>query len=93
MYKLIFSSSYEEKAKRFLKKHPEVRNQYVKCLTLLELNPHHPSLRLHPFKTSRFEGFSVSINLSYRISIEFMIADKQVILVNVGDHQDIYGKK
>jgi mRNA-degrading endonuclease YafQ of YafQ-DinJ toxin-antitoxin module len=93
MYKLIFSESYEEKARRFLNKHPEVKNQYSKCLTLLELNPHHPSLRLHPFKTSRFEGYSVSINLSYRISIEFLIAEKEVILVNVGNHQNIYGKK
>jgi mRNA-degrading endonuclease YafQ of YafQ-DinJ toxin-antitoxin module len=93
MYRLIFSESYEEKARRFLKKHPKVKNQYLKCLTLLELDPHHPSLRLHPFKTSHFEGYSVSINLSYRISIEFLISEREVILVNVGDHQDLYGKK
>ena len=93
MYRLIFSDSYEEKAKRFLKKHPEIKDQYVKCLTLLELNPYHPSLRLHSFRTRRFEGYSVSINLSYRISIEFMISEKEVVLVNVGDNQDIYGKK
>jgi mRNA-degrading endonuclease YafQ of YafQ-DinJ toxin-antitoxin module len=93
MYKLIFTHSYEEKAKKFLRKHPEIRNQYIKCLTLLELNPYHPSLRLHPFKTARFSGYSVSINLSYRISIEFLVTDNEVVLVNVGDHQDIYGKK
>jgi len=93
MYKLIFTQSYEEKAKKFLRKHPEIRNQYIKCLTLLELNPYHPSLRLHPFKTARFSGYSVSINLSYRISIEFLVTDNEVVLVNVGDHQDIYGKK
>lgn len=93
MYRLIFSESYEEKARRFLKKHPEVKNQYAKCLTLLELNPYHPSLRLHPFTTSRFSGYSVSINLSYRISMEFFVSEKEVILVNVGDHQDVYGKK
>ena len=93
MYKLIFPKSYEDKARRFLKKHPEVRSQYEKCLTLLELNPFHPSLRIHQFKTSNFEGYSVSINLSYRISIEFLVTEKEIIMVNVGDHQDIYRKK
>jgi mRNA-degrading endonuclease YafQ of YafQ-DinJ toxin-antitoxin module len=93
MYKLIFTQSYEENARKFLRKHSEVRGQYTKCLTLLELNPYHPSLRLHPFKTARFEGYSVSINLSYRISIEFLVSEMEVILVNVGDHQDIYDRK
>ena len=93
MYKLLFPHSYEEKAKRFIKKHPELKKQYEKTLQLLELNPFHPSLRLHQFKTHSFEGYSVSINLSYRISIEFLVTEKEILLVNIGDHQDIYGKK
>ena len=93
MYRLVFPEAYEEKARRSLRKHPEVRAQYSKCLTLLELNPFHPSLRLHQFKTGTFTGYSVSINLSNRISIEFLVSEMEVILVNIGDHQDIYGKK
>jgi mRNA-degrading endonuclease YafQ of YafQ-DinJ toxin-antitoxin module len=93
MYKLIYPNSYEEKVKRFLKKHPELREQYSKTLQLLEVNPYHPSLRLHQFKTRSFEGFSVSINLSYRISMEFIVTEQEIILVNIGDHQEIYGKK
>ncbi len=93
MYKLIFPFSYEEKVKKFLKKHPELIKQYSKTLQLLEINPYHPSLRLHQFKTSSFEGYSVSINLSYRISMEFIVTESEIVLVNIGDHQDIYGKK
>ena len=93
MYKLLFPYSYEEKAKKFIKKHPELKKQYEKTLQLLELNPYHPSLRLHQFKTKSFEGYSVSINLSYRISLEFMVTGKEILLVNIGDHQDIYEKK
>ena len=93
MYKLIFPYSYEEKVKKFLRKHPELVKQYTKTLQLLEINPYHPSLRLHQFKTSSFEGYSVSINLSYRISMEFIVTESEIVLVNIGDHQDIYGKK
>jgi mRNA-degrading endonuclease YafQ of YafQ-DinJ toxin-antitoxin module len=93
MYKIIYTYSYEEKAKRFLKKHPEITKQYQKTLELLELNPLHPSLRLHQFKTGKFQGYSISINLSYRISLEFQVSEKEIILINIGDHQEIYGKK
>jgi len=93
MYRLIFTFSYEEKVRKFLKKHANIKGQYRKTLELLELNPYHPSLRLHQFKTSSFEGYSVSINLSYRISIEFLVNENKITLVNIGDHQDIYGKK
>jgi mRNA-degrading endonuclease YafQ of YafQ-DinJ toxin-antitoxin module len=93
MFRLVFSETYEEKARRFLKKHNELKGQYEKCLRLLELDPFHPSLRLHKFKTSHFEGYSVSINLSYRISLEFLVSEQEIVLVNIGDHQDIYGKK
>jgi mRNA-degrading endonuclease YafQ of YafQ-DinJ toxin-antitoxin module len=79
--------------KKFLKKHPETEKQYIKTLQLLELNPFHPSLRLHQFKTSSFEGYSISINLTYRIALEFLLTEKEILLINIGDHQDIYGKK
>jgi mRNA-degrading endonuclease YafQ of YafQ-DinJ toxin-antitoxin module len=92
MYNLIFTESYENKAKKFLKKHPEIIKQYRKTLELLKLNPLHPSLRLHQFKTSSFEGYSVSINMSYRISLELLITEKEIIPVAIGDHQAIYGK-
>ena len=84
MYKLIFTKSYEERVGKFLKKHPEIKKQYIKTLELLELNPFHPSLRLHQFKTSNFEGYSVSINLSFRISLEFLISEQEILLVNDG---------
>ena len=93
MYKLLFPQTYENKARKFLKKHPELKSQYKKTLMLLELNPFHPSLRLHPFKTKSFEGYSVSINISYRIALEFMIKEQEIILVNIGDHQEVYNKK
>jgi mRNA-degrading endonuclease YafQ of YafQ-DinJ toxin-antitoxin module len=93
MYKLIFTASYEARVGRFLKLHPSLKNQYAKTLRLLELNPFHPYLRLHQFKTASFEGYSVSINLTYRISLEFLITEKEILLVAIGDHREIYGKK
>jgi toxin HigB-1 len=89
-YALIFTEQYNRKAAKFIKKHPELRQQYLKTLQLLQANPFHPSLRLHAL-LGKHEGLhSVSINLSYRITLELLIQDEQIIPVNVGDHDAVY---
>ena len=89
-YKLIFTESYTRRAKRFIKKHPELRGQYRKTLELLELNPRHPSLRLHKLKGALSELYSVSINISYRITLHFIVCDNTLIPIDVGKHDDVY---
>jgi len=89
-FALVFTEQYNRRAARFLKQHPELRQTYLKTLQLLEANPMHPSLRLHALR-GKFEGlYSVSINLSYRITLELLIQDQQIIPVNVGDHDAVY---
>ena len=87
---LVFTDAYSRRAARWLKKHPNLREQYLKTLQLLEANPFHPSLRLHALR-GRLEGLhSVSINLSYRITMEMLIQDGQIVPVNIGDHDAVY---
>ena len=89
-FQLIFTVQYEKRAARFLTRHPELEKQYLKTLQLLELNPHHSSLRLHAL-SGRLQGLhSVSLNLSYRITLELLIHDEEIILVNVGEHNVAY---
>lgn len=89
-YTLVFTEQYTKRAARFLKRHPELRTQYLKTLQLLEANPHHPSLRLHAL-SGRLSGLhSVSINISYRITLELLIQDAEIIPINVGDHDAVY---
>jgi mRNA-degrading endonuclease YafQ of YafQ-DinJ toxin-antitoxin module len=89
-YKLIYPEIYVKRARKFLQKHPEVRKQYQKTLELLEINPHHPSLRLHGLQ-GRLGGLSsVSINMSYRIVLEMVIRENDIILVDIGNHDHVY---
>ena len=89
-YSIVFTESYTRHAKRFLRKHPDLAGQYRKTLELLEVNPLHPSLRLHRLKGSLADLHSVSINLSYRITIEFLVAGNVIVPVNVGSHDNVY---
>lgn len=89
-YVLVFTDAYNRRALRWLKKHPDLRSQYLKTLQLLEANPFHPSLRLHAL-SGKFQGVhSLSINVSYRITLELLIQDERIIPVNVGDHDAVY---
>ncbi len=89
-FALVFTEQYNRRAARFLKQHPNLRQAYLKVLQLLEANPFHPSLRLHPLR-GKLEGLhSVSINLSYRLTLELLINDRQILPVNVGNHEAVY---
>lgn len=89
-WQLVFTEQYNRRAARFLRRHPEALGQYAKTLKLLEANPHHPSLRLHALK-GRLAGLhSVSINLSYRITLELVITKTEIVPINVGDHDEVY---
>ena len=90
-YKIIYTNSYNKRAAKFIKKHPELTRQYEKTLELLELNPYHPSLKLHGLSGKLDELYSVSINISYRITMEFLISEKTIIPVKIGTHDEAYG--
>lgn len=89
-YKLIFTESYAKIEKRFLRRHPDLLTRYARTLALLESDPFHPSLRLHPLQ-GRLTGLhSVSINIQYRITLELEIRKQEIVLVNVGGHGEVY---
>lgn len=89
-FRLIFTDSYIRRAKKFLRRHPQILGQYEKTLQLLEMNPRHPSLRLHNLE-GRLSGLSsVSINISYRVVLELLIQDRDIILIDIGSHDQVY---
>lgn len=89
-YNLTISSSYKKRALKFFKRHQNIFIKYEKTLKILELDPYHPSLRLHKLSGKLKYLHSISIDLQYRISIEFYIEDKEIILINIGTHDEVY---
>ena len=90
MPKIILSESYTKRAKRFFRLHRDLLNVYKKKLVLLELNPYHPSLRIHKLRGKHSAKYSILINMKYRVVIDFLIKDDQIILLNIGNHDLMY---
>ncbi|SNZ10673.1 addiction module toxin, RelE/StbE family [Persephonella hydrogeniphila] len=90
MYALVFTETFQKREKEFLKKHKDLIPRYKKVLRLLELNPYHPSLRLHKLKGKFKDKYSVSITMSYRIILTFAIVEKEIVLIDIGHHDEVY---
>ena len=80
-FRIIYTKSYLKRATKFAKRHPDLLAQYEKALKLLELNPFHPSLRLHRLSGSLSDLHSISINISYRITLESLFVLKLVSIL------------
>jgi len=89
MPKLIASKAYDRQLALFLKKHPGLQESYIRTIRLLEINPHYPSLRLHKLKGPLHHYSSVSINMKYRIMLDFIIKDDLIILIAIGSHEQL----
>jgi mRNA-degrading endonuclease YafQ of YafQ-DinJ toxin-antitoxin module len=90
MIELVFTDSYKKRAQVFFKRHPECIKQYGKCLELLAINPRHPSLRLHKLKGRLQALHSVSLNIAYRILIEFVMEKGRIIFISIGSRDEVY---
>jgi len=89
-YKIIRTDEYFKKLKKFMKKHPDILEKYVKTIKLLEINPYYPSLRLHKLQGQLKEYQSVSITMKYRVVIDFIVKDDEIILMDIGTHNEVY---
>jgi len=90
MFQLVFTNTYLKREESFIRKHPELIERYKKILRLLELNPTHPSLRLHKLKGRFKSKYSVSITMSYRIILSFSVIGDEIILLDIGAHEGVY---
>ena len=86
-YNITRTDEYFKKSLKFFKKHPEMHSKYEKTLTLLSANPHHPSLCLHKLQ-GNLKAFS--LDLQYRIILDFIIVEEVIILLDIGTHDEVY---
>jgi mRNA-degrading endonuclease YafQ of YafQ-DinJ toxin-antitoxin module len=77
--RIVFTERYNRIAARFLKRHPDTAPADEKTLALLETHPHHPSLRLHALGGRLAGVLSVSINLSYRITLHLLLTEREIV--------------
>lgn len=89
MYTLVWTASFTRAAKKFVQRHPELRQRFAAILHDLENDPFQPGLHYHQLG-GKLEGLqAVSITHSYRIALTIVISEKEIILLDVGSHDEV----
>ncbi len=90
MFTLEWTPSFIKAAKRFARRHPELKEKTAIALLALEQNPFQPSLKLHSLG-GRLKGIhAIRITYSYRITLTLKISEHVITLLDIGDHDDVY---
>lgn len=90
MYALVWTAQFTRAAKKFTKRHGELRTKFADILRDLEHDPFQPHLKYHHLGGKLKGVQSISITDRYRITLTVAIADKEVILLDVGSHDEVY---
>ena len=91
MYHLEWTPAFIKAAKRFAKQHPELKKNTALVLLALEQDPFQPSLKLHAL-SGKLKGLhAVSVTYSYRMTLTLKIKEHAITLLDIGDHDDVYG--
>lgn len=90
-YALVKTPYFVRTARRFLQKHRPLVGAFAEVLRRLETNPFDPSLRLHNLTGKLAGKQAVSLTYSYRIVLCVEVTEHEIILHNIGSHDEVYG--
>lgn len=88
-YSLVFTEQYVRRAKRFLHRHPDLREAYLAALVMLERDPHHPSLHLQALNDRLAGLHSIFVDPAHQTTLQMIIAEHDIIPVNVDDRDSV----
>jgi mRNA-degrading endonuclease YafQ of YafQ-DinJ toxin-antitoxin module len=90
VFTLVTTEYFLRRARRFLKKHPDLRGRFAQVLDDLKQDPFSPHLVYHQLGGRLQELQAVRINYDYRIILTIKITDKEVVLLDIGSHDEVY---
>jgi len=89
-FTLATTRHFERRARKFLRKHPELRHVLSDALERLRQNPFDPGLRLHPLAGNLSGIQAVSLTHSYRLTLTLQITEQEIVLLDIGSHDEVY---
>ncbi|MCM2265365.1 MAG: plasmid stabilization protein [Desulfuromonadales bacterium] len=90
MYTLVWTAAFTRTAKKFLSQHPDLRAKFTATLRDLETDPFQPHLRYHHLTGSLNGLQAISLTYSYRITLTVMLTEQEIILLDIGSHDEVY---
>ncbi len=89
-YTLIAPDSFVPRFRRFLKKHPDLETTVFDVISRLEVDPFDAKLHTHSLGGELKGYWRVRITYTYRLVVTIEISEEEIILLDIGSHDDVY---
>lgn len=90
MYTINQTELFERTAQKFFKKHRNLLEKFAEIIKKLESDPFSPSLKMHKLKGELSKYYACRLTYEYRIVLTIIISDEEIILVDIGGHDEVY---
>ena len=77
-------------ARKFFRRHPELKGEFADLLEQLHEDPFVPRLRTHPLKGRHKGTHAVSLTYSFRVVVLIRVTSNEIILLDIGSHDEVY---
>ncbi len=90
MFTIVATRHFLRRARKFFKKHPDLESRFAQVVDDLKQDPFAPHLAYHHLG-GKLRGIqAVSITESYRITLTIVILEREIILLDIGSHDEVY---
>ena len=90
MFSVNTSDQFLRQARKFFKKHPDLKPRFVAVFEALQQDPFQPVLVLHQLTGDLSGCHAVRLTYSYRITLTLLISEHEIILLDIGSHDEVY---
>jgi len=90
VFRVTASEQFLRQARKFFKKHPDLKPRFATVFEALKQDPFQPGLGLHPLSGKLSGCHAVRLIYSYRITLTLLITEKEIVLLDIGSHDEVY---
>jgi mRNA-degrading endonuclease YafQ of YafQ-DinJ toxin-antitoxin module len=90
VYTIITTEYFLRRARKFLRKHPDLRGRFVQIVGDLKADPFAPHLAYHHLGGKLKDVQAVSITYDHRIILTIEITEREIILLDIGSYDEVY---
>jgi len=90
VYSIVTSHYFLKRARKFFRKHPGLKERFADVVDELKKDPFQPRLELHSLSGRMKDIQAVSLTHTYRVTLVIMVTDKEIILLDIGSHDEVY---
>lgn len=90
MYVIVTPEQFLRLARKFFRQHPDLKARFAGLLDDLQKDPFQPGLKLHALSGKLDGCYAVSLTYSYRITLTLMVTEREIILLDIGSHDEVY---